>query len=220
MRALACLLFAIALPAAAEQASAPDALADKQEHFGAVVAPAALPGGSAAAYAFVGAPELGGGYRQGFSGFELEGRASFNFFMLSAAVEAIAKLPVLHDGSFELAPQLGFGLVYDSGSRYFDVSNFQHFGLRPRAGAVATFRVADTVRAIAALDVPWDISTSPPGAYHVKALVGGGAEIYLGEDISGLLLGQIGPDIIKEPQGVPQVRLGYQLRLGVGFRLF
>jgi hypothetical protein len=49
---------------------------------------------------------------------------------------------------------------------------------------------------------------------------GFGAEMLLGKQLSGLLLGQLGLDVIKEPLGVTQVRPAWAIRLGLGFRLF
>ncbi|HZI10807.1 MAG TPA: hypothetical protein VE153_10495 [Myxococcus sp.] len=45
-----------------------------EDRLGAVVAPVTLPDGSTSLYGFMGAPELGVGFRQGISGFELEAR--------------------------------------------------------------------------------------------------------------------------------------------------
>jgi hypothetical protein len=179
-----------------------------------------MPSGASSAYVLAGAPEVGGGYRQGTGGFELEARAALNWVQLALSLEAIAKVTVLRKGSFELAPQVGLGLVYDTGARYLDRANFQFFGLRPRVGVVGTMKFGETANGILAFDLPWAISVNPSGGTQAGALIGGGGEIYLGEDITGLVIGQLGIDGIKEPLGVTQIRLGYALKLGIGFRLF
>ncbi len=219
MRALlACggLLFAQA--AFAQGAS----LEARPETFGGVVAPAVLPGGAASAYGFVGAPEVGGGYRQGLrlaeQPFELEGNATLNYLLLSLRAEVVARYLVYQQGIVEVAPLLGLGVELNTGARYYDGRNFSHIGLRPKLGAVASFQVAEIVRALAVLEVPYTFAFG--GGYQFTPLAGGGAEIYLNSDLSGLVLGKLGVDIIKQPFGVPQTTLGWQLMLGVGYRLF
>ena len=120
-----------------------------------------------------------------------------------------------------MAPLLGVGLAWDSGSRYFDTANFDYLlAVRPRAGLVTTVKLGDTARGIIEIDVPWAITLSPQQGSHFTPLAGGGAEIWLGGDMSALVLAQIGVDAIKEPGGVLQLRVGWQLKLGLGFRLF
>jgi hypothetical protein len=227
--AIGFLLFIKALPALAEDLATPPVeqkapaaptLVSRQETFGAVIVPATLPAGSNAAYGFVGVQELGGGYRQGIGPMELEVRATLNYLKLALSADVRMKASLFKDDRFEVAPNLGIGVLYDTGSRYFDNANFEFFGLRPRAGVVATMRVTDTVVALATADVPLAFALQPGGGWHFNPLAGGGAEIYVGEDLSVLVLGQLGADTIKEPIGVPQSRLGYQLTLGLGYRLF
>ena len=63
---------------------------------GGVFAPASLPAGTNALYGFVGAPELGVGYRQGFGPVEFEARGLFNLFEVSVIGELGVKFAVLH----------------------------------------------------------------------------------------------------------------------------
>ncbi len=192
---------------------------DKYESFGAVVAPAALPAGTASAYGYAGVQEIGAGYRQGVSALELEARAKFNYFLVAASAEVLLKHALMR-GPAELAPFFGLGLTYDTGSRYINGANFQYTGARALGGLVATYRLGEIARAIAELDVPLDISLNPSNGTRFAPLAGGGAEVYLGADLTGLIMGQLGVEVLREPQGVPQVSLGYQVRVGLGFRLF
>src|SRR5207248_7334633 len=128
-------------------------LAERQT-FGAAVAPAVLPRGTAAAYGWVGAPEIAGGYRQGFGSFEVEGRGAFDYLDLSFSGEFLARYDAWHNIDFALAPLIGVALVADTGSRYFDPFNFAHLGIRPRLGVVGTGRLGETVQAVAELDLP------------------------------------------------------------------
>lgn len=215
---LAMALVAVLAPSLAEAEGT--ALPDKRETFGGVVAPATMPRASSSLYGFVGLPDLGAGYRQGLSAFEIEGRAKFNYLQLAIAVEVLGKYALVHSGELDVAPFLGVGFVADTGSRYFDTSNFGYLGIRALGGLAATYRLGDTLRLVGQLDIPYDFVFNSEGGLKFTPVAGGGAEIYLGEDISGLLLGQLGVDVIKEPSGVAVARLGYAVRLGLGFRLF
>src|SRR5687768_1006515 len=84
---------------------------------GAVYAPALLPRGAMSVYALLGAPDVGGGYRQGFERFELEVRLWFNYLTVSGLLEVGGKIAVLQQGLLQLVPNLGLGLEADSGAR-------------------------------------------------------------------------------------------------------
>lgn len=188
---------------------------------GGAMAPAAMPRGSTALYAILGAPDVGGGYRQGFEILEFEARVLFNYLELSVLLEPGVRIPVLHRGIFQLAPTVALGFVANSGSRYFDKANFGYLALRPRAGAVGSLAVTETLHVLVQLDVPWAIPlTNRSAGGQFTPTVGAGIELHLGGRVSGLLLGQIGLDVIKEPLGVTQLRPAWAVRLGLGYRLF
>lgn len=195
-------------------------LADKHTAFGAVLAPATMPSGAAAVYGYAGVQEIGAGYRQGVSSLELEARAKFNYFLLSLALEVLLKHSISRDDAGEVAPFLGVGLVHDTGSHYLRSENFTYTGVRALAGLIGTYRLLDTLSAVGELDVPLDLGFSSPTGLRFNPLAGGGLELYLGGDTTALILGQLGLEVMREPLGVTQVRLGYQIRVGVGFRLF
>ncbi len=184
-----------------------------------VIAPAVLPGGSTALYAMLGAPELIGGYRQGFSAFELEARASFNYLLAAFAIEAGVRIPIFDKNDVQMAPTVGLGLEFNSGARYFDRANFGFVALRPRLGFVTSIKLTEIFSALALFDLPISIPLGQSGT-HVVPTFGGGVEMALGSNISGLLAATVGMDVIKEPLGVTQVRAGWSIKLGVGFRLF
>lgn len=212
---------ACALPIAAwSQTEGGGTLEDKQTSFGAFAAPAVLPSGASAAYAFAGVPAVGGGYRQGLGPIELDARFVFNYFALSFAIEGIAKYPAFRDDKLIVAPSLGLGLVYDTGATYIDPHNFAYFGLRLTPGTSVSYRVAETASVLGELTVPIDISFTPGGGSRFTPLIGGGGELYLGEDITAGAIAQIGADIIKEPLGVTQARFAFALRVGLGYRFF
>ncbi len=215
-RTFACVTYALwACPAAAASTAA-----DKHQVFGAAVAPPTLPEGAASVYGYGGVQELGIGYRQGVSSVELEARAKFNYFLISVAFEVLLKHTVISDGPVALAPFVGVGFVHDTGSRYITSANFHYTGVRALAGLVGAYRLSDVAALVGELDVPLDLSFDPAKGARFAPLAGGGFEVYLGSDVSALLMGQLGLNFVREPLGVPQWGLGYQVRAGFGFRLF
>ena len=183
------------------------------------MAPASLPAGTNALYGFVGAPELGVGYRQGFGVVEFEARGVFNLFEVSVIGEVGAKFAVLRRDKLRLAPTLALGLELNSGARYFDRFNFGFLGLRPRVGFNASYDFTDTISGIAQLEIPWSIPLTVQG-FQVTPLVGAGAEFHLGGSFSLLVSAHVGFDATREPLGVTQYRPAWAGRLGVGYRLF
>jgi hypothetical protein len=211
------LVFALPVPVAAQEAAS----SPREEFsFGTVVAPAALPDGASALYGYVGVPEMGVGYRQGISGFELDGRARLDYFRLAGIFEVGARRAVLKEGPATFAPTLSLGLVLNSGSAYLDADNFSGVLLRITPGLVVSWKVAETVAVVGLLDVPIDLGLAPTGARRFQALTGGGAELYLGSGITLLTAGQIGVENFKAPTKISVTRLGYQVTLGIGTRLF
>ncbi|MFL5353112.1 MAG: hypothetical protein ACJ8AN_10715 [Archangium sp.] len=192
----------------------------KRENFGAVVAPAALPDGATAVSGWVGVPELGVAYRQGMGGWEVGARARFDYLRLSVTGEGVARRQLWTSGAWAVAPELGLGITGNTGSRYFDEQNLEGWFLRVNPALVASWKVAETVTAVGLVEVPYDVGLSPGGTWRVKPMAGGGAEVYLGEDLSLSAVGELGVDVFKELRGVTQTRLGYGVRLGLGVRLF
>ncbi|WP_164020648.1 hypothetical protein [Pyxidicoccus trucidator] len=225
-RLLVSALLLVSLETAAQEAApvtVPDAVRSEGvdgDPLGAVVAPATLPDGATSVYGFVGAPELGVGFRQGISGFELEARGRLQWFQLSAALELAARRRVYERGALALAPSLGVGVVLNSGATYMDDDNFSGVLLRVSPGLVASYRVADTVALLGLVDLPIDIGLSQDKARRFQALGGGGVEVYLGSNLSVLASGQLGVETFRERVGQGETRLGWSTRLGLGARLF
>ncbi|HSP80079.1 MAG TPA: hypothetical protein VLQ93_16230 [Myxococcaceae bacterium] len=220
MKRLMLIWVGLPLLAVAQEQPVGPAVAERTEDFGAVVAPAAMPDGATALAGWVGVPEVGASFRQGISGWELGARARFDYLRLAVALEGVGRRKVWAQVAFELAPELGLGVMLDSGSRYFDEENFSGVFLRLSPGVVASWRVVETVKAVGLVEVPVDLGLSPTGTFRLKPLAGVGAEVYLGEDLSLLALGELGVDVLKEPRGLSQTRPGYGVRLGLGVRLF
>lgn len=215
---IAPLLTALALAAAPSQSTtwSPTGLTRVT---GGVLAPAKLPGGTIAMYGLVGAPELGAGYRQGFDAVELEGRVLFNVFQLAALLEGALKFEAFSSGRLQVAPVVAAGLTFNSGSTYFDRQNFAAVSLRPRVGAVLSWRFTDLVSGLAQLEVPWAIALTVQG-HQVTPTATLGAEFHVGGDLSLLVAGTLGVDVIAPPGLDAVARPAWGLRLGLGHRVF
>ena len=183
------------------------------------MSPAALPSGTSAIYALLGAPNIGVGYRQGFSVMEFEAKALFNYLLASFLLEVGVHIPLYEKGKIQMAPVIALGFEADSGTRYYDGANFGYVAVRPRLGFVTAVKFSDTVSGLLSLDFPWAIPLASTGG-HVTPSVAAGVEIYLGGKISGLIMGEVGLDAIKMPLGVTQYRALWGIRLGLGYRLF
>lgn len=198
--------------------AATPAAAEEGKGLGAVMAPAVLPGGASAAFGFVGLPEIGGGYRQGLDLLEVDGVFRFNYLWVAFAGEGVARFRLPLEAPVEVSPFVGLGLVANTGADYFERLNFPYIGPRLHPGARIVKSVSETVSVLGEFDSTIDFGFA--GGARANTLAGGGAEVYLGDQLSVLAVGKLGIDLFKEPFGVTQTRLGYQLLLGVGYRLF
>lgn len=210
----------MALALAGGAAAQETRLGARPEELGAVLAPAALPDGASAVSGWVGVPELGVAFRQGLSFGELGARARFDYLRLATTAELTARRQVWTEGAWAVAPELGLGVTGNPGSRYFDSRNTRGWFLRVNPAALVTRRVVETVSALGLVEVAYDQGLSSSIYWRVKPLVGAGAEIYIGEDLTLSLLGQVGVDVFHGASRVTEARVGYGARLGLGVRLF
>jgi hypothetical protein len=213
------LLVAFASATSAAQSS-PASDEDGSRSFGALFAPAALPAGTSSAYGFAGVPEVGAGFRQGFGPLELEGRVEMDYFDISMTPEVFARIPVTGRGPYQVAPLLGVGAVFNSGATYVDADNFPYVAIRVRPGANLSWRIAETASLLGEVSFPWDFTVSEGGGYRFQPMAGGGAEMYLGQEITAGVLAQVGADVIKEPRDFWRTRFAFSLRVGIGYRFF
>jgi hypothetical protein len=213
---LLALLF-LSTPALAQERALPRS---EKWSFGAVLAPVTMPEDMTSLYGYVGVPEMGAGFRQGLDGLELEVKAKLDYFRLAGIFEVGARREVLTGETAALAPTMSLGLVLNSGTDYLDTENFGGVLLRLSPGLVGGWRAGETVMLLGLVDVPIDIGLSPSGAWRIQNLVGGGPEIYLGQGVTLLLTGQIGLEHFREERRDWNTRLAYQIRLGIGSRMF
>jgi hypothetical protein len=179
-----------------------------------------LPAGSTSLYGFVGAPELGTGFRQGLGSVEFQAEATVNYLDLGLAAVGRVRFLAIDKPRWQLAPFAGLGIAWDSGSTYYDADNFQHTALRMDLGAVATRPVGETLSLLAQAEVTWDLFTTPVGGHRVQPLLGVGAEVALGGQISVFGLASVGVDWRKAPDAPLDTEVGYGLRFGFAVRMF
>lgn len=200
--------------------SRPPSLADSVEVLGGFVGPAVLPPGALSVYGYMGAPEIGAGFRQGIAGVELEVRTQLDYFQVAFAAEALLRFKVFEKDNFQLAPLIGGGFVANTGALWLDEDNFSALSLRILPGLMASLGVSETVTGFAVLELPYDLGLSPAGTNRFNMLAGGGVEVALDETISVGVLAQMGAERFKAPSRLDRWRLAWQARIGLGFRIF
>lgn len=177
-----------------------------------------LPAGAVSAYGLLGAPDVSVGYRQGIKLVEFEARASFNYLEASFALEAGVRMAIFHRGMLTLAPALALGVVANTGARYYDNRNFGYVALRPRAALYGSVAFSEIISGVFLAELPWAFGFA--GGYQATPTAGVGAEFQITKELSGVVLGQFGVDVIKEPVGFASVRPGWAARMGLGWRFF
>jgi hypothetical protein len=182
------------------------------------ISPAALPAGAISAYALLGAPDVQIGYRQGISILELEAKASFNYLTSAFALDVGLRMAVYKRGMLTLAPAAGVALVLNSGATYYDARNFGYTALRPRLGVYGSVAFSEVVSGVFMAEVPWAFAFA--GGYQATPTAGIGGEFQLTKELSGVVMGQFGVDVIKEPVGFAYTRAAWAARVGLGYRFF
>ena len=193
--------------------------ADRREQFGGVLAPALMPNGALSVFGNAGFPDVDAAFRQGFDGFEVEGRAFFDYYRVTVGVELAARAFRFQTGALELAPSLAIGVAQNLGSSYFDPLNTFYFAARVRAGLLGTLRLSPTVQGLFKVDLPFERALSIPNAFRFFPTGGIGAEVYLVEDVSVSVLGRAGGEVLVQDSLI-NWRPTFAIQFGLGFRLF
>ncbi len=192
----------------------------QEAHFGAVASPLVLPRGSSSAYGFIGLPELAAGYRHGLGKLELEGRANLNYFWMSLALEGRLRIPVYKKDKWELGVPLGVGMVFSPGATYIDDDAVDYVGLRGILGAMAVYRLTDTVHPIFEFEASNDFVFTSGGVHNASIVAGGGVEVYLARGWSALFSARLGWNGVQDQLEPLKSQAAVQIRLGLGYRLF
>jgi len=211
----------LADPAPVEAVSSgPRTSPNPREQIGAVVSPAVLPGGGSAMWVSVGAPELAVGFRQGFGLLELGATARADYLRVGLTAEINARLLALEERWLKLVPNVAVGVTGDTGATYYDADNVSAFSLRVHPGLLATASVFDLFDLLFAFDVPMDFGFRGDHQRY-KLLAGVGGELYVGNDISLMLMVQGGAEGYRHPVTEQLAwRPTIHARFGIGFRLF
>lgn len=193
---------------------------------GGVLGPAVLPAGSTSTMAWVGIPEVGGAWRQGLAGgeSEVEVRLQLDYLLLAGSLEGFTRRQ-FGWAEGHLVPEVGGGVVLDSGARYVFDSNLPGAYLRLSPGLVYS-RVVDAGSrydpdyfvVTGKVGLPVDLGVSTPGAWRWLFTAGVGLEHGVGRNL--WLMGGI--DFGVGPSQRPHEELTatgfFHLRVGVGFR--
>lgn len=202
------------------EAESPAMTLEAPKVYGGFVGPAVLPPGALSVYGYMGAPEIGAGFRQGVAGVELEVRTRLNYFQVAFAAEALLRFKAWEQGRLQLAPMIGGGFVANTGARWLDEDNFSAISIRILPGLMASVALGETVTGIALLELPFDLGLSPAGTNRFNGLAGGGVEVALDETISVGAVAQMGAERFRSPTRVDEWRFSWQARIGLGFRIF
>lgn len=213
------LLAALAGAPAFAQTQSQSSMEPAAGEFGAVIAPAALPAGGASAWLTLGAPELAAGYRQGLGHFELGATARLDYLRLGVTLEASGRYLAIREHWLSLAPTLNLGLTGDTGATYFDEDNRAVLSARVHPGLLATATVTDIFEILVGFDAPMDFGLTTSNT-RVKLLAGVGGELYVGSNVSLVLMVQGGAEGYTTRFGEQVWRPAIHARFGLGFRLF
>lgn len=189
---------------------------------GAVMSPGVLPEGDTAMAVWVGVPAVGTVYRQGLAGggSEAQARIRLDYLLLSARLEgAVRKQLGWAEG--QLVPELGGGLVLNSGTRYVYERNSRGVFLRLEPALVSTRRESTfTVAPVLRVALPFDLGLNPWGGWRLMADFNVGGEFFLERDLSMLFLCEFGGGPLKEPGKELRGEGFFGLRVGLGLRQF
>jgi hypothetical protein len=224
MKRLMLLGLLVPLVAGAQQEAA------EQEVPGAVMTPTVLPEGDTAMAVWLGVPAVGASYRWGLAGgtSEAQARVRLDYLLLSARLEGAARRQMGWAQGL-VVPELGGGLVLNSGSRYAFGDNFRGVFLRLDPALVFSqwlepdsWRREDmSPRAVLRAALPFELGLNPLGAWRWMVDFNAGLEFSLRDtDLSFLLLVEFGGGSVKEPGKELRGEGFAGLRLGVGLRQF
>lgn len=185
---------------------------------GALLAP--LERGGLSYYGTFGYPELKVGFREGMDGFELGAELGFDYTLTDLWLVASGRGSLWKNArrDFSLEGQLGaFGSF---GARGLEDRNRPGQGLR--LGLLGTFTHGFDLPLLftATAKIPLEIPLSSTGLLRFGLLLGAGIELPLTEVFVVSLSFDVGPMLWRQYGGVSYFKLGYDIAVGLGFRLF
>ncbi|GEM_PF-1391883 len=185
---------------------------------GALLAP--LERGGLSYYGTFGYPELKVGFREGMDGFELGAELGFDYTLTDLWLVASGRGSLWKNArrDFSLEGQLGaFGSF---GARGLEDRNRPGQGLR--LGLLGTFTHGFDLPLLftATAKIPLEIPLSSTGLLRFGLLLGAGIELPLTDVFVVSLSFEVGPMLWRQYGGVSYFKLGYDIAVGLGFRLF
>lgn len=192
----------------------------QEENFGAVLSPLVLPRGGSSVFGWLGVPDIAAGYRHGLGKVELEGRATLNYYWVSLALEGRMRLAVYRKDKWEVGIPLGVGLVLSPGAHWVDDDGVNYVGIRGTLGAMAIYRLSETIHPIFEFEAFNDFALTNAGTHNANIVAGGGVEVYLARGWSALFSARLGWNGVQDQLEPLKSQAAVQIRLGIGYRLF
>ena len=185
---------------------------------GAVVAP--LERGGLAYYSTFGYPELKSGFREGMDGYEIGAELGFDYTLTSLWLAATGRTTLWSGGPSAVSIEGQLGAFGSFGERYADGRNRPGQGLRLLVGGNFTQRFDLPLLLNVTARVPFEVPLSSTGLLRLGLLVGAGVEVPLARDFFVWLGAALGPMLLHQRHGESSFKLGLDVNVGLGYRLF
>ncbi len=188
---------------------------------GAAFVDAPLSDGSVAVYGALGFPGVEAGYRQGVSMLEFGATLGFDYARTSLTLDVPVHVAVYQRGPLKLAAGGSVGGYIDFGAQYYEATNWPGGGLRLSGDANLSYRVGEALTVLGIFQVPAEICLSERGDHRLDFLVGGGAELALGDGYTFGARAEIGPEFVFPVGGSgADAKPGLEVLVALGKRIF
>lgn len=187
---------------------------------GAVIADRPIATGGLAIAGWVGWPAVGVTYRLGTAGIELGGDARFDFAATTLSLDVPVRFPITTVKGVKVGAGAWLGLFGNLGSKWIEATQSPSAGLRAGVGADATWRPTQNVAVVGALEVPTSWALTERGSHRFGIRAGGGVELGMGDGWSLAGRALAGPDGLAVRGGQTSPRLGIDVLVGLGKRIF
>ena len=192
--------------------------ADQIQARGALLAP--LERGGLSYYGTFGYPELKAGFREGMNGFELGAELGFDYTLTDLWLVALGRGSVWRDDRRDWSLEGQLGAFGSFGAKGIESRNRPGQGIRLGLGCSFTHSFELPLLFTATGKIPLEIPLSSTGLLRFGLLLGAGIELPLTEVFVVSLSFDVGPMLWHQYGGVSYFKLGYDVAVGLGFRLF
>lgn len=187
---------------------------------GAIFAERPLPDGAVALYVVLGYPSVEVGFRQGLGGVELGAAASFDYALTQLNLDAPFRFTLTESKRFKVGASLVPGGFLDLGATYIEPTNLSSAGIRLAATTDVSVLVTEGFHFIGSVEVPAEVALTERGNHRLAFLLGGGAEVALGDGYAFGLKLLAGPELLHPRGGQSGARLRVSALVGLGRRFF